>query len=109
MACDNDVDINKAHHAMLIIKALDSTARLEFSGMHWWVSSHLGIGGEGGGLVTGALFTHADPNQAVIGYLLRLQAVTDPRYVTITSYSTWKGYQFRWNGAAFARVGVDET
>lgn len=111
MAYDDDVDIRKAHSAMLIIKALDSTAHLDFSGITstWWVVTRIGIAGNNGELTTGALCSNKDPNQAVIGYLLALQAVKVPQYVTLTSDSSWKGYWFRWNGAAFARVGVHET
>lgn len=110
MAYDDDIDIRKAHSAMLIIKALDSNAHLDFSGITstWWVVARIGIAGSDGELTTGALYSNKDPNQAVIGYLLALQTVRVPQYVTLTG-SNWKGYWFRWNGAAFARVGVHET
>lgn len=108
MSYDSDADIRRAHSAMLIIRALDPNARLEFSDKtnDWWVSSHIGIGGDG--FMMGVLYQHANPNEAVMGYLAKLKSVQTPKYVIVNTMSRECRFQYRWNGAAFARVDVGD-
>ena len=109
MTCDDEVETRKAHQAMLIIQALDPLANLIFANNLWRVSASIGIGETGvltagtSTVKSGALHTHADPNQAVVGYLSALQSIKSPRYVVVGNTRANR-YEVRWNGAAFARV-----
>ena len=85
---------------MLMIKALDPKAHLEFSEYtwKWFVSSRLEICGDG--VLTGIVEHCASPEIAVAKFLERLTTIPDDRRIALI-YSNERR-EWLWNGAAFA-------
>ncbi len=94
--------VNETKKSILIIKALDNDAHLEFSEFtgKWYVSALIEEGGDG---VLIGFTEHCDtPDLAVEKFLLRLKTVPEGKYLVVNNFGQRTHY--RWNGAAFCGV-----